>query len=455
MNDELIRALAAQQQGQAQLPGLEEQLVRANALRDTPYNARGQYSRGGVGAGMGALANMMGHSTGTKQANALRPQLEQARSAIGEGQKAQLLHKYHRQQEQDQLAATAVEYDQGRDSVKDEQWNKTHGLAKARAAAAARAQEIAAAKKPQGALRAKASSDTTKEQRKAVARRAKTYRAMAQEVRENPYYLQPLRKLGIPSNKIPELLAGMEKGGWTGAVNKIKDYLPGVSGKEDLAGMLGISTEELRKYLIFQSKLTRMETEERHDLFGSALTRLEDRIWQDSRNRYPGMSAEGQLATLDQLANESSRLAQETALGGLGGAAEGDIPGWQPQEVAEFERFYSEYPNLIKRDAETGRVMVDPMLSTEDAYEQAKKALAESEDPSDGPALVEAAKNSSPEAQQGVAAAVQEQAAEAGAPEGQRWVIPQGVDQEDIDYANSLGSQEDADAYLRDMGYTQ
>ena len=101
--EELQRALAQNAAAGQGLKGLEEQQAQAMALRGAPQPKINQY---GDVSPLSVIANMMRQSQGRKQTRELKPQIEQARAQVAEGEHALPLFKLQQEQEKAN-AATA------------------------------------------------------------------------------------------------------------------------------------------------------------------------------------------------------------------------------------------------------------------------------------------------------------------------------------------------------------
>jgi hypothetical protein len=101
--EELTRALFKQKKAGAELTGMDAQLMRVAKLRDTEYNDKGQYSGGGVGSAMGAMASFLDRGRAGKEFGELSQQMKDAQAIIGEGEATQEAHGLKRAAAKEQL----------------------------------------------------------------------------------------------------------------------------------------------------------------------------------------------------------------------------------------------------------------------------------------------------------------------------------------------------------------
>jgi len=86
--DPLQQAVIRQQQASGQLAGLEEQKLRAEALRDRIQEPVA--NSGGISSVLGAFSQVLDANKGRDQLRELAPQLEKARASVAAGEAAQL-----------------------------------------------------------------------------------------------------------------------------------------------------------------------------------------------------------------------------------------------------------------------------------------------------------------------------------------------------------------------------
>jgi hypothetical protein len=94
--DMLAGILRSGAKGKADLAGLDEQFTRANAMRDSKGPQINQY---GTVSPMAVMANVINQSRGRKQARELTPQRAAARQSVAESANAFPLHQARQQQE--------------------------------------------------------------------------------------------------------------------------------------------------------------------------------------------------------------------------------------------------------------------------------------------------------------------------------------------------------------------
>lgn len=81
----LTQSLIKQKMAGAELTGMDAQLLRAANLRDTKFNDDGAYKAGGIGAAMGAFANVLDRRKGKNEYDGLQGELKKAKQQMAEG----------------------------------------------------------------------------------------------------------------------------------------------------------------------------------------------------------------------------------------------------------------------------------------------------------------------------------------------------------------------------------
>lgn len=126
---ELVAQLLEQKKAGAEITGMDDQLLRAAKLRDQKYNEGGEFTTGGIGAAMGAMANLLDRNRGQKEHAGLTKVMNAAREKLAEGEAAMEARGIQREDRAEQRQVEAVDYRKDRDRAGDRERALTRSIA--------------------------------------------------------------------------------------------------------------------------------------------------------------------------------------------------------------------------------------------------------------------------------------------------------------------------------------